>query len=196
MPYAVIDGNSSTEDWQTIFAKRARPTEQDWSWCALSYARKAEEGGICPRCRQKVGITWRGKRELRPHLASPIDAGVYLIEVGVTDRSGGKHCFKIGCSKDVPGRLVAHLRDQRHERCTVLHCLPCPPGWQICNAIECILSDQLVQRGAHSFSGKTWDYYEWRDDLVDFSTRFLVPGLVEGVLEVVQDFASSATKPE
>ncbi len=192
MPYEVVDSNSATQNWREIFLPRAQPTlERPWSWCPGSYAREADEDGRCPHCGQTVELTWRGARELKPHLTQPIGAGVYVIDVGRTERVPGHHCFKIGCSKDVTGRLRKHARDRKHEKCAVLHCLPCPPGWQVSMAVECLISEQLSQQGAEALS-KTWEYYDWDDRLVSFCRSFLVPDLVTDILSAVAAHATRA----
>lgn len=196
MPYEVIDSNSTTQNWREIFLPRAQPTlERPWSWCPGSYAREANEDGRCPYCEQTVELTWRGAQELKPHLTQPIGAGVYVIDVGRTERVPGHHCLKIGCSKTIAHRLYQHTRDRKHERCAVLHCLRCPPGWQVCMAVECLLSEQLAQQGAiRSFKAlrRTWDYYDWDDRLVSFCQSLLVPDLVTNILRAVAAHAPRA----
>lgn len=194
MAYPVIDKNSKSEDWRGVLAERGLPSlEMPWSWCPGSYTHEGGADGSCPYCKQSVGITWRGKGELYAHLNMPIGAGVYLFDVGRTDRapSAGR-CFKIGCAQDVFKRLTEHFLDSRNERCVVLHCLPCPPGHRICNVIECLLSEHLSRKGvapSASASGRTWEYYQWNDDLISSVRRFLIPDLVTDIMKTFEHYA-------
>lgn len=194
MPFKVIDKNSKTEDWRSIFAARTNPTlSRPWSWCPGSYAHERTDDGKCPHCKQIVAETWRGNREMVPHLVSPLEAGVYLIDVGETDRAPGPRCLKVGSSNNVLRRLQQHAHDPKHERCVVLHCLPCPPGWQVACAMEYLINDQLARRGAAGrSSGETWDYFEWDERHIDFCRMFMVPKLVKEIMQVVERFAERA----
>ncbi len=194
MVFPVIDYNSKSEDWRAVLGERGLPSAgAPWSWCRGSYAREGGSDGNCPYCKQSVGITWRGKGELQAHLKMRIGAGVYLLDVGRTDRApAAGRCFKIGCSTNVSRRFREHFRDSKHERSVILHCLPCPPGWQICTAIECLLSEHLRRKGAVGFassSGRTWEYFQWGDDLVSSARRFLLPDLVTDIMKTFEHYA-------
>lgn len=189
MAYEVVNGNSTTQDWRAIFMSRAQPSpERAWSWCPGSFTCGVKPQGFCVHCKQQVGFTWRGRSrgELPDHLTRPIASGVYIINVGLTDYVPDHQCFKIGCAKSVISRLRQHSRDRNHQQCVVLHCLPCPPGWYFCTAIEHLLRDQLEARVVKSKALKRREeYYEWNEGHVAFCERFLSPKLVEAIAGAV-----------
>jgi len=201
MAYPVIDKNSKSEDWRGVLAERGLPSlEMPWSWCPGSYTHEGGADGSCPYCKQSVGITWRGKGELYAHLNMPIGAGVYLFDVGRTDRApDAGRCFKFGCSTKVVRRLTDHFSDSKHERCVVLHCLPCPPGWQICMTIECLLSELLKRKGAAGSgkpSGQTFEYFKWNEDLISSVRRFLIPDLVTDIMKTFEHYSRIGNSKE
>jgi len=190
MPYRVIDSNSSTDDWSSVFVQRAEPhAAREWTWCAGSLQRNLSTHSSCPSCGQQIPATWRLRDERNLHLSRPIRAGVYIIDVGRTEFTGETRCLKIGCSRDILRRLREHLKKSAFEKCVVYHCLPCPGDYQIGEAIECLLSHTLEQHGfkpLQSGNARSYDYYIWSDHLLRMCQHILVPELVADVLSAFE----------
>ena len=191
MPFRVIDAMSKTDDWRAVFLDRVDISlNSEWRWCPGSYTTFPNGAKVCGECGQPDSGTWRtSRREVNLHLTRPIIAGLYVLDVGRYDLADGARCLKIGCSRNIFRRLREHFKNSSHDRCTVLHCLPCPGDYQLGEALECLLSYELERQGAKPIPGassRKYDYYLWRDELADFCRRFLVPELVSDILTTLE----------
>ena len=191
MPYPTFDYETNNPDeWNALFVKRAQPTlTREWSWCPGSFTDHRSPEGTCLDCSQKTEQLWDTPVQ-KAHFTIPIVTGLYILELGLTDRAPGAPRLKIGHSMNVVKRVHQHLHDKKHQRCIVHHCFPVSVNdllsWQIPETLENLLNAHMILKGAVQPQDASFDYFTWEPDLLEICRGYLTPALVQALEQLIE----------